>query len=422
MILSSSGATSLRGLSRNEKEPDPMSPAPLNSNRRFQIILFLGIMNALTPFTIDLYLPAFADIAKDLNTTVARVSLSVATYFVGFALGQILYGPLLDRFGRKPPIYLGLVLYIVASLGCLTAKSVEALWTFRFLSALGGSASSVGAVTMVRDYFAPKDGAKVFSMLMLVLSVSPLFAPSIGGWIAAELGWRAIFGVLTCMAIANIALVAFGLPLAYHADRSVSLRPAKMAQVFSEILKIRQFRVNAISGALAFSGLFLYVTGSPAIFIESFGVSKGTFGLIFAIVAGAMIGGGQLNNFLLKRVESEVIFRRAITTQMILSAVFLVLVALTDLGLVATVTFFFFVLGSVGVGYPNAAALALRPIERNIGSASSLLGFLQMGLGALLASLVGLMEVKGTLPTVLVLAFSSALAGTLLFFGNRVRD
>jgi len=383
------------------------------------LILFLGIMNALTPFTIDLYLPAFGDIANDLGTTVPKVSLSVATYFIGFAIGQILWGPLLDRFGRKYPIYGGLLLYILASIGCMTAQSVEALWIFRFLSALGGSSASVGAMTMVRDYFDPKEGAKVFSMLMLVLSVSPLFAPSIGGWIAVEFGWRIIFGTLTGLALIDLVIVAFGLPKVYNPDPSVILKFSPIFKNFVEIFRIPQFRTYTLTGALSFSGLFVYLTGSPAIFIDGFQVSKQMFGVIFALLAVGMIGGGQVNNFLLRKTESEVIFKRAIACQIALSLVFLISVVSFNMGLIPTTAFFFFLLGCTGIAYPNAASLALKPISKNIGSASALLGFLQMGLGAALASLVGLIDLKGTLPTVIVMALSAGLAGYVLAKGTK---
>src|SRR4051794_28662308 len=165
------------------------------------LILTLGILNALTPFTIDLYLPAFPQIAADLNSPVARMSLTVSVYFIGFALGQLLYGPLLDRFGRKPPIYVGLALYLIATAGCMTAHSFESLLFFRFVSALGGCAASVGAISMVRDYFPAKDGAKIFSLLMLVLSASPLLAPSIGSVLVGAFGWRTLFGVLAVLAV-----------------------------------------------------------------------------------------------------------------------------------------------------------------------------------------------------------------------------
>lgn len=382
------------------------------------LVLFLGILNALTPFTIDLYLPAFSDIAADLNTNVPRVSLSMASYFVGFAIGQLVYGPFLDRFGRKPPIYFGLILYILSTVGCMTAKSVEALLFFRFTSAIGGASTSVGAVTMVRDYFLPKEGARVFSMLMLVLSASPLFAPTIGGWIAAHFGWRMIFGALAIMAAANFIIVIFGLPKVYKPDTDVKLRVLPILRNFREILKVPAFRIHMLAGALSFSGLFVYLTGSPAIYMEGFGLSKQGYGLVFALLAVGMIGGGQLNNFLIKKISSSVVFKRAIMGQVVVGSFFVLALLFFDLGLIATTAILFVLLLCAGIGYPNAAALALEPFTKNVGSASSLLGFFQMGVGALLASLVGLMNAKGTLPTALVMAFSAILALLVLKWGK----
>lgn len=383
------------------------------------LIIILGFLNALTPFTIDLYLPAFSDIAADLSTTVPKVSLSVATYFVGFASGQILWGPLLDRFGRKNPIYFGLGLYIIATIGCMTAQSVEALWAFRFLSAIGGSATSVGSITMVRDYFDPKEGAKVFSMLMLVLSVSPMFAPTIGSLIAASFGWRVIFGVLAALAVIDLALVIFGLPKAYEPDRSVILRPGPIIRNFIEVFKIAPYRIYAIAGSLSFSGLFVYLTGSPAIFIDGFGVSKQTFGFIFGLLATGMIGGGQVNNFLMKKYNSATILKWVLAAQVTISTLFLITILIVDLPLIPTILFFFFLLTVIGISFPNAAALALQPITKNVGSASALMGFLQMSLGAALAALVGVLEIKGMLPTVLVLCLSAILGAGYLTLGRR---
>lgn len=384
-----------------------------------RLIIILGFLNALTPFTIDLYLPAFSDIAVDLSTTVPKVSLSVATYFFGFAVGQLLWGPLLDRFGRKNPIYFGLTLYIIATIGCMTAQTVEALWVFRFLSAVGGAATSVGSITMVRDYFDPKEGAKVFSMLMLVLSVSPMFAPTIGGIIAAEFGWRVIFGILTAMAVIDLALIAFGLPKAAGPDRSVILRPLPIIKNFIEVFKIAPYRIYAISGSLSFSGLFVYLTSSPAIFMDGFGVSKQTFGFIFGILATGIIGGGQVNNFLMKRYSSATILKWVLGTQVAISTLFLITVLLVELTLVPTIVFFFFLLTVIGISFPNAAALALQPITKNVGSASSLMGFLQMAVGAILAAVVGILEIDGILPTVLVLCLSAVLGAGYLALGQR---
>ncbi len=380
----------------------------------FLLILSLGILNALTPFTIDLYLPAFPEIAADLNIAVSRMSLSVSVYFIGFALGQIIYGPLLDRYGRQLPIYVGLAVYVLATIGCMTATSFESLLIFRFISALGGSAASVGAVTMVRDYFPGKDAAKVFSFLMLVLSASPLFAPSIGSIMTTYMGWRPLFAALAVLAIIDVALVAYAFPRAYSPDKTVSLRIAPMLRTFREALAEPQFRTYTFAGSLSFAGLFVFVSGSPAAFMDGFGVSAHGFGLIFAILAGSMILGGQLNHVLLRRSDSRSVFRWALHVQGIVGAVFLSMTVLFSLGLWQTVALLFVFLLCAGLTYPNAAALALEPFSRNIGSASSLLGFLQLGTGAVAAAIVGLLDIKGPMPLAIVLASCSAAGWAVL--------
>ena len=383
------------------------------------LILTLGILNALTPFTIDLYLSAFPQIAQDLGTSVERVSLSISTYFVGFALGQIIYGPFLDRFGRKPPLFVGLVLYLFATIGCMNSTTVDEFLFFRFASALGGSAASVGAMAMVRDYFPPKDGAKVFSMLMLVLSVSPLLAPSIGSLIVTSYSWRWIFASLIGLAVLDLALVAFALPKAYLPDPSVEIRLGPIFKTFSGILKNPTFRVYTFSGSLSFAGLFVYLAGSPSIFMDGFGVSPKGYSAIFAILAVAMIGGGQLNHLLVRWWGSSSVFRGALAAQVAVGAVFLGCLLSLELGLVSTTGLFFMLLLCTGIVFPNAASLALEPFSRNIGSASALMGFLQMGLGALCASMIGILGAKGTLPTVAVMLVSSAVALLILNMNHK---
>ena len=380
----------------------------------FLLILTLGILNALTPFTIDLYLPAFPEIAADLHTPVARMSLSVSVYFIGFALGQVLYGPLLDRFGRKPPIYVGLAVYLAATAGCMTAQSFEALLIFRFVSALGGCAASVGAISMVRDYFPAKDGARIFSMLMLVLSVSPLLAPSIGSVLAGQWGWRMLFAALAALAVVDLFLVALALPRGYRGDRSVRLELIPIMRTFREVLREPQFRAYVFSGSLSFAGLFVFVAGAPALFMQDFGVSAHGFGLIFATLAGGMIGGGQLNHLLLRYAPGKIVFRRALIVQVVIGAIFLVGALSFGYGLAGTLTLLFLYLVCAGITYPNAAALALEPFSKNIGSASALLGFLQLGLGAIAAALVGLLGDTGTRPMAIVMSVFAALGWIIL--------
>lgn len=381
--------------------------------KNFLYVLTLGILNALTPFSIDLYLPAFPAIARDLNTGVARVSLSVSIYFVGFALGQIFYGPLLDRFGRKRPLYFGLGIYLLASIGCMRASTIEELLFFRFLSALGGSAASVGSTAMVRDLFPAKDGAKIFSMLMLVLSVSPMLAPSIGSLVITVWGWRTIFAILSGIALIDVALLVFVLPAPYQPDRSMSLNIGSIFSAFKNVLKNDQFRKYTLSGSFSFAGLFVYVAASPAIYMDGFQLGPKAYGAIFALLAGGMIGGGQLNHLLIKAHSSQTVFKTTLMVQVVAGVLFLFGSLFLGLGLISTTALLFVILVCAGISYPNAASIALEPFSTNIGSASALLGFLQLGVGSVMAAIVGLLDAKGMLPTAAVVAGSS-LCGLLI--------
>ena len=197
----------------------------MTNKNYFLLILILGSLTALAPFSIDMYLPGFPAIAKDLNTTVSKVALSLSSFFIGISAGQLLYGPLLDRFGRKKPLYFGLVVYILASASCVFATSIDALIALRFIQALGSCAATVAAVAMVRDLFPVQDSAKVFAMLMLVLGVSPMIAPTLGGYVTSHMGWHTIFIILTGIGIFNLIASFLWLPEAYKPDTTMSLKP-----------------------------------------------------------------------------------------------------------------------------------------------------------------------------------------------------
>src|SRR5580658_1006199 len=194
------------------------------SQNRVLIILILGALSTISPFAIDMYLPAFPGIAAALHTSTAKVSLSISSYFVGLAVGQLFYGPLLDRFGRKLPLYAGLTLFIVASLLCLCSRTVEWLVAMRFVQALGGCAAQVAAMAMVRDFFPVNETAKIISLLILILGVSPLLAPTVGGFVAAHLGWQWVFIILAAVAFLNLAVSYWYLPEGHAADSGISLR------------------------------------------------------------------------------------------------------------------------------------------------------------------------------------------------------
>jgi DHA1 family bicyclomycin/chloramphenicol resistance-like MFS transporter len=383
------------------------------------IILILGALSTVSPFSIDMYLPAFPQIAHDLGTTQAEISLSVSGYFVGLAFAQLFYGPLLDRFGRKPPLYAGLSLFMLASIGCATARSPEVFIAFRLLQAIGGCGAGVGALAMVRDFFPVEESAKIISLLILVISVSPLFAPTIGSLITASAGWPWIFAVLSGHALMLIALLAFVLPEGHKPDPDISLRPGAIIKEFLNILALPQFAIYAVAGAFSFAGLFVYVTGAPIIFIGAFHVDQKVFGLVFAGLACAFIGGSQFNIWLSKRYQDQKIFRTALICQTIVILAILIGAWFDWYGLTATIVLLFLYLPFCGMAYPNAAAIALAPFDKNIGSASALLGFLQMTIGAFASTGVGLLHASSTLPIYAVMAVSTVVGLSILLISNR---
>ena len=262
----------------------------MTKRKHFFLILLLGSLTALGPFSIDMYLPGFPAIAKDLNTSIASVSLSLSGFFIGISLGQLLYGPLLDRFGRKKPLYIGLAIYILASLGCAYAKSIDALIVLRCIQALGSCAAAVASIAMVRDLFPINENAKVFALLWLVVGVSPMIAPTIGGYVTSTYGWHAVFLVLMLLGLLNLLASIFALPGSYKPDTTISLKPKPIIMGFITVLREPQFYTYAFTGAVAFGGLFAYISGSPLLFMKIFAVTEKTYGWIFAFLSIGLIG------------------------------------------------------------------------------------------------------------------------------------
>ncbi len=389
------------------------------SHNRFLIIFILGALSTISPFAIDMYLPAFPEMATALHTTTARISLSLASYFAGLAAGQLFYGPLLDRFGRKLPLYAGLTLFIAASLACLCARSVEWLVALRFVQALGGCAAQVAAMAMVRDFFPAKETAKIISLLILVISASPLLAPSVGVFVAVNWGWQWVFIVLSAFVVVMLLVTAFVLPEGHAPDRSVEMRPLPILRNYATVLKEPQFLTYALSGAFAFSGLLVYVASSPIVFMEVFHVSAQQFGAIFAGLSVGFIGSNQVNVFLLRKFSSEQIFLGALLVECPIALLLLVGTMCGWFGLTATLVLLFIALSTLGLAFPNAAALALVPFDHNIGSAAAMMGFLQIGVSGLASASIGIFDSHTMMPVALVLAATSWIALGILLVGKR---
>ncbi|HUH32423.1 MAG TPA: multidrug effflux MFS transporter [Daejeonella sp.] len=392
----------------------------MTKKKYFLTVLILGTLSAISPFSIDMYLPGFPAIARDLNTTVAQVQLSLSSFFIGISVGQLLYGPLLDRYGRKNPLYFGISLYLVSSVACAFTGSVESLIVFRFLQALGGCVGMVASRAIIRDIFPVSEIAKVFSLLMLVIGVSPLIAPTVGGYVTAMFGWHYVFVILAIMSAIILAAVHYALPEGRKPDRTLSLKPKPILKNFLIVLVNPQFYTYTFTGAIAASGLYAYIAGSPYVFMEIFNVSEQQYGWIFASIAVGIIGSSQLNTILLRRLESQQIIVGALVCQSITGVSLFLGSYYSIIGLPGTVFLIFLFLCCQGFSFPNSSALALTPFSKNAGSASALMGSLQMALGAFASVMVSVLSNNTALPMTGIMAACAITALLILLMGRRI--
>ena len=368
---------------------------------RLSLILILAALTAFGPLSIDMYLPAFPGIARDFGAPMDRVELSLTAFFAGLALGQLLFGTISDRFGRKAPLYAGLLLYIAASIACARAPGVNALIALRFVQALGGCAGMVISRASVRDLFDPREAARVFSLLMLVMGVAPILAPVIGGYVTQVWGWRAIFGIVAVFATACLLAVRFLLPETRGADPSVRL--SRTFHTYGSILRQPHFLGYAVTGAAAQAGMFAYITGSPFVFIEHFGIPARHYGWVFGTNALGLIAVSQLNGMLLRKHAPEALLR--VSSPLICGfGLLLGLASLLDAGLWGIALPLFLYVATLGAVFPNTIATALSRQGRQAGAASALVGTLQFTLAFASSAAVSLMHAHSARPMALTLA------------------
>jgi DHA1 family bicyclomycin/chloramphenicol resistance-like MFS transporter len=264
-----------------------------------------------------------------------------------------------------------------------------------------------------------EDNAKVFALLILVLGASPMIAPTAGGYIISSYGWHAVFIVLTLICVLIFICCIFWLPGGNAPDPEYSLKPVPITKSFLSVFTTPKFYTYCLTGSLAFTGLFAYVAGSPVVFMNVFGVSLKTFGWIFAILSIGFIGSSQLNNLFLKRFNSQQILRFILICYMVLSILFFLFSQMGWLSLPVIMIFLFLLLGCVGIANPNTTALTLAPFDKNTGTASALMGAIQIGLGSLISVFISLFEKPSLTPLVISFLLSSMLAFLMLKLGSR---
>ena len=397
-----------------------LGASQLAPTRRLELIIVLGALTAFGALSIDMYLPALPAIARDFGVPIGSAEHTLASFFLGFAAGQAFFGPMADRFGRKPPLYAGLLVYLVMCAACALSTSVEMLMVARFFQAVGACAGGVVARACVRDIFGPEETPRVFAYMMLVLAVAPLIAPFLGGYFLLWASWRAIFWFQ--FAFGGLAAIAVALRLPEtHGGAHRPLHPFVIVADYARIVRDRRFIAYALSAAVSNASLYAYLTGSAHVFIDIFHIAPEHFGWFFGANAIGLIGTAQIAARLVHGRLPETIMLRAQVVHLLTAAV-LVLVSLTMLGGVYGVGIALFIfLSCNGAISPMGTGAAMRHYGINAGMASALLGSLQFALGFAVSLIMGAFNAATPLPLAAVMA-GCAIAGLLLHLILRPQD
>ncbi|SDB18305.1 multidrug effflux MFS transporter [Belnapia rosea] len=375
------------------------------------LVLILAAMSAFGPLATDMYLPAFPAIAAGLRTDAATVQKTLAAFFAGMAIAQLAFGPLSDRFGRRPPLLAGLGIFVLGSIGCALTGDAGWLSVWRFVQGLGGCAGMVTARAILRDVTEGTATIRLMSRLMLVVTLAPILAPSIGGLLLGWGGWRAIFWALVAYGLGLALVVTLTLPETLAPERRRREGLVGIVTVYARMLGNRRFMGLVLSGVLPMGGLFAYIAGSPFVFMELHGVAPAHYGLVFGANALGIMGVSQLNAMLSQRHPPE---RVLLWGLLAMAGAGVVLAALSGSGSFLGVALPLFVyVASIGMVMPIAAALAMASQGRAAGSASALIGTLQFSGGALTGALVGALHDGTAVPMAVVMGVAGV--GGLLF-------
>lgn len=356
------------------------------------LVFMLGSLTAFAPMSIDMYLPALPELQRALLTDPAHLQLTLASFFAAFAIGQLFYGPLADRFGRKPPLYFGIGLFAITSLACMWVSTVETLIALRFVQALGACAGVVIARAVVRDSFDGAEASRMYAAMMLVMGVAPMVAPMLGGQLLVWFGWHSIFGMLALYGSLVLWLLHNKLPETLAVADRQPLRLGHSLKAYGSLLKSHQFRGFALTSSVSMAGLYAFIAASPFVFMVYFGLDAQQYGFLFGANAFCLIMATQVNSRILDRWTPRTVLQRSLILQMIAGSCF-GLLAMTGWGgfwaLIAPLAIYTACLGFV---LPNATILALQPFKQQAGTASALYGTIGSVSGAIAASVVSALQ------------------------------
>ncbi len=385
-----------------------------------RIILILGALSAFAPLAIDFYLPGFPAMATAFATDEKHIQLTLAVYFGGLAIGQLIYGPLADRFGRRVPLLSGVTLFTLASFACAYAPSLDWLIGARFVQALGGCAGMVISRAVVSDKCDAVGSAKVYSQLMLVTGLAPILAPLAGGVMVGLWGWQSIFLALSIFSVMAAITVAVGLPETLPADKPRQPLSGSLSRYVS-LLSDRVYLGYALTGGISIAGMFAYIAGSPFVFIKLYGVPAEHYGWVFGSNAAGFILVAQLNARLLAKRGPAFLLSRTVWVYVAAALTLLGIAALRTEALWPLLVPLFICIASLGCILPNTSACAMAGQGARAGSASALLGCIQFGVAAGAASLVGVLHDGTAMPMAMVISLCGVLAVTIAVSTQRLQ-
>ncbi|MFE9307098.1 multidrug effflux MFS transporter [Streptomyces sp. NPDC006706] len=394
-------------------------PARAARNAGLLVTLILGGLTATPPLAMDMYLPSLPEVTRSLHAPAATVQLTLTACLAGMALGQIVVGPMSDRWGRRRPLLAGLAVYVLATALCALAPNVETLVAFRLAQGLSGAAGIVIARAVVRDLYDGVAMARFFSTLMLISGVAPIVAPLIGGQILRVTDWRGVFVVLTVVGALLAVVVWTRLPETLPPARRHGGGVGETLGSMRRLLADRAFTGYLLAGGFAFAALFAYIAASPFVIQEIYGASPQTYSLLFGLNSVGLVIVGQINGrVLVGRVRLDRVLAVGLAV-VILAATGLLLMAagvFGDVGLVPVAAALFVLMSAMGVTLPNTQALALMRTQQHAGSASALLGTSSFLVGAVASPLVGIAGEHTAVPMALV-QLAAALVALVCFMG-----
>ncbi|QXE37180.1 Bcr/CflA family multidrug efflux MFS transporter [Streptomyces sp. GMY02] len=388
--------------------PSPApAPAPVAAARRAGLLvtLVLGGLTALPPLSMDMYLPALPEVTRSLSSPAATVQITLTACLAGMALGQIVVGPMSDKWGRRRPLLLGMIVYVLATAVCALAPNAELLIAFRLLQGLAGAAGIVISRAVVRDLYDGDEMARFFSTLMLISGVAPVIAPVIGGQVLRLTDWRGIFVVLTVVGVLLTLVVWKWLHETLPPERRHSGGVGAALRTMRGLLADRIFTGYTLAGGLAFAALFAYVSASPFVVQEIYGASPQTFSLLFGINSIGLIATGQINGkVLVGRVSMDRVLGFGLAVIVVAAVALLLMTAgvFGEVGLVPVAAGLFVLMSAMGLALPNTNALGLMRTPHAAGSASALIGTSSFLIGAIASPLVGIAGEETAVPMALV--------------------